>query len=81
MPADHELLHWLMRRDEPARTRVHLLLSKADQLGTTEKRRALAAAEAHAEQLPMPTSVQLFSALKRDGLDELQETLGQLLGV
>jgi GTP-binding protein len=81
MPADHELLHWLMRRDEPAKIRLHLLLSKADQLSTTEKRRAKAAAEAHAERLPMPTSVQLFSALKRDGVDELQDTLGQLLGV
>jgi GTP-binding protein len=81
MPADHELLHWLMRRDEPAKMRLHLLLSKADQLNTAEKRRALAAVEAHAERLPMPTSVQLFSALNRDGVDELQDTLGQLLGV
>ena len=32
MPADRELLHWLMQRDEPARMRLHLLLSKADQL-------------------------------------------------
>lgn len=79
MPADRELLHWLLRRDEPARMRLHLLLSKADQLSTTEKRRALASAEEHAESLPMPTSVQLFSALKRDGLEELQDTLGQLL--
>lgn len=79
MPADDELLRWLMLRDEPARMRLHMLLSKADQLGTAEKRRAQAAAEEHAASLPMPTSVQLFSALKRDGLDELQDTLGQLL--
>jgi GTP-binding protein len=79
MPADHELLHWLLRRDEPAKIRLHMLLSKADQLSTTEKRRAQASAEEQAEGLPMPTSVQLFSALKREGVEELQDTLGQLL--
>lgn len=81
MPADHELLHWLTRRDAPAKLRLHLLLSKADQLSTSERRHAQAAAEAHAERLPMPTSVQLFSALKREGVEELQDTLGQLLGL
>jgi GTP-binding protein len=80
MPADLELLQWLRQRDEPARMRLHMLLTKADQLSTTEKRQAQATAEAHAETLPMPTSVQLFSALKRAGVEELQETLGQLLG-
>jgi GTP-binding protein len=81
MPADHELMQWLRLRDDPAKLRLHLLLSKADQLGTMEKRRALAQVESFADDLPMPTSVQLFSALKRDGLEELQDTLGQLLGV
>ncbi len=81
MPADHELLQWLRQRDDPAKLRLHLLLSKADQLGTMEKRRALALVEAFADELPMLTSVQLYSALKRDGLEELQDTLGQLLGI
>ncbi len=81
MPADHELLRWLQGREAPQKVRLHMLLSKADQLGTVEKRRAMASAEAHAETLPMPTSVQLFSAPKREGIEELQETLGQLLGV
>lgn len=81
MPADDELLHWLQLRDEPARLRLHLLLSKADQLGTSDKRRAQADVENRAETLPMPTSVQLFSALKRSGIDELQDALGQMLGL
>jgi hypothetical protein len=29
----------------------------------------------------MPTSVQLYSAPKREGIEELQDTLGQLLAV
>jgi len=81
MAPDLALIEWLLRRDDPAKLRLHMLLSKADQLSTTEKRRALAQAEAHAETLPMPTSVQLYSAPKREGIEELQDTLGQLLGV
>lgn len=81
MPPDLALIEWLLRRDEPAKLRLHMLLSKADQLSTTEKRRALAQAEAHADTLPMPTSVQLYSAPKREGIEELQDTLGQLLDV
>lgn len=81
MPPDLALIAWLLRRDEPAQLRLHMLLSKADQLSTTEKRRALAQAEAHADTLPMPTSVQLYSAPKREGIEELQDTLGQLLDV
>lgn len=81
MPADHELLRWLRGRESPEKLRLHLLLTKADQLGNGERRRALAAAEAEADRLPLPTSAQLFSAPGRDGLDELQDTLGQLLEV
>jgi len=77
---DQALLQWLARRAEPQRIRLHMLLSKADQLGTAERRRAQAAAEAQAQRLPMPTSVQLYSARTREGLDELQQTLGQMLG-
>ena len=81
MPPDLDLLQWLERRDAPQKLRLHLLLSKADQLSTSEKRRSLAAAEAHAEGLTMPTSVQLLSAPKREGIEELQDTLGELIGV
>lgn len=81
MAPDLALIEWLLRRDDPAKLRLHMLLSKADQLSTTEKRRALAQVEAHAETLPMPTSVQLYSAPKREGIAELQDTLGQLLNV
>ncbi len=77
--ADEALLGWLQQRAQPEALRLHLLLSKADQLSTTGKRAALAQAEARAETLPMPTSVQLFSALTRDGLADLQDAAGQML--
>jgi GTP-binding protein len=79
LPADEELIAWICRRHDLDTFRLHMLLSKADQVGTMEGRAALARAEQRAEELPMPTSVQLFSALDRRGLDELQETAAQIL--
>jgi GTP-binding protein len=79
LPADEELIAWISRRDDLDRFRLHMLLSKADQIGTQERRSALARAEQRAEQLPLATSVQLYSALDRSGLDELRETAAQML--
>jgi GTP-binding protein len=80
-PADEALIEWLQARAEPERLRLHLLLTKADQLGTQQKRQALALVEHRAHDLAMPTSVQLFSALKRDGLAEFRDTVAQMLGI
>jgi GTP-binding protein len=78
-PIDEVLFDLAQARERPERLRLHLLLTKADQLGTAEKRAVQRAAEARAETLPMPTSVQLFSALKREGVTELRETVLQML--
>jgi GTP-binding protein len=75
---DEQLLAWLAARPDAEQLRVHLLLNKADQIGRAERARALAQAEHRAESLPMPVSVQLFSGLKREGLDELRATLLQI---
>jgi GTP-binding protein len=77
--ADEHLLAWLTVRDDVDRLRVHLLLNKADQISRSERSRVLVQAEHRAESLPMPVSVQLFSALKREGLDELRLTLSQVI--
>jgi GTP-binding protein len=79
MPADDELLTWMQRRSNPEALHLHLLLNKSDQLTAIERKSAQAAAETRAETLPMPTSVQLFSALKREGLEELRATLAHVL--
>lgn len=75
--ADEHLLAWLAAREDAPRLRVHLLLNKADQIGRAERSRALAQSEHRAASLPMPVSVQLFSGLKREGLEELRLTLSQ----
>ncbi len=79
LPADEALIEWICGRDDLDRFRLHMLLSKSDQIRTMERRAALALAEARAEELPLATSVQLFSALDRSGLDELRETAAQML--
>lgn len=78
-PADEELMAWLAGREQPETLRLHLVLNKADQLKTMAKRAALALAEQRAESLPMPTSVQLLSTLKRDGVEELEAVVREMI--
>ncbi len=78
--ADEDLLSWLAAREAPDAVRLHCLLNKADQLGQVEQRAALATTEARADSLPMPTSVQLFSALKRTGVEELRAAVLEMIG-
>jgi GTP-binding protein len=77
--ADEELLAWLASREDATMLRVHILLNKADQLGNADRRSTLARVEQRAEALPMPTSVQLFSALKHEGIDELRAAMDEML--
>jgi GTP-binding protein len=77
--ADEQLLSWLAARGDVDRLRVHLLLNKADQIGRAERVRAVGQAEHRAESLQMPVSVQLFSALKREGLEELRDAVSQIV--
>lgn len=79
LAADEHLLAWLSARADAERLRVHLLLNKADQLGRADRARLLAQTEHRAQSLSMPVSVQLFSGLKREGLDELREALAQII--
>jgi len=71
MPGDEALLAYL----GPQGCRLHFLLNKSDQLKTVEKRAALAAAQQRAIGYRGRASAQLFSALKREGVEELAETL------
>jgi GTP-binding protein len=71
MPADEALIAFI---DRPT-CRLHFLLTKADQLNNSEKRTALDRARTRAAELGPRASAQLFSALKRLGIDELETTL------
>lgn len=71
LPADEALIAFI---DRPT-CRLHFLLTKADQLNNSEKRTALDRARTRAAELGPRASAQLFSALKRLGIDELETTL------
>lgn len=75
MPGDEALMAFVDRRG----CLLHFLLNKSDQLSTAEKRSALAQAQRRAESIGARASAQLFSGLKREGVEELSETLTRWL--
>jgi GTP-binding protein len=75
MPGDDALLQYIDRRG----CWLHFLLTKSDQIGTAEKRAALSLAQRRAAAIGPRASAQLFSGLKREGMEELAETLTRWL--
>lgn len=72
MPGDEWVIDFM--RERPG-VRMLWLLNKSDQLKTMEKRAALKLAQARAAEFGSPVDVQLFSGLKREGVEQLRETL------
>lgn len=79
LAADEQLLAWISDRSPLAAPHLHLLLNKADELNTAERREAVTRAESTIGRLPLANSIQLFSALKRTGIDELRARLASVL--
>lgn len=67
MPGDEALIDFVGGRESG----LHFLLTKADQLNNAEKKAALGLAQHRAAQIGPRATAQLFSALKRQGIDEL----------
>jgi GTP-binding protein len=72
MPADEFLLDYIAPRES---LKLHFLLNKADQLGTVEKRKMLALTEKRCQEFGARATCQLFSGLKKEGVEELAEVL------
>jgi len=53
---------------------VHILLSKADKLNRQEQNKALASVKQALKDYP-GVSVQLFSSLKKTGMDDVEEVV------
>lgn len=66
---------------ESAGRRVHVLLTKADKLGFGKAKETLRRVEAELKKCAIPTSVQLFSATERIGIEEACQLLDHWLGV
>lgn len=78
LPVDEALLTWLIARDHGA-LRLVLVLTKSDQLRRAERVEALRLVQQRLARLPLPASALLFSALTREGVDELRAALEALL--
>jgi GTP-binding protein len=80
---DVEMLEWFAPTGKP----IHCLLSKADKLNRSESTEALRMARSvlssyvDSSGAPLSFTVQLFSALKRTGLEEADAAICSLLGL
>ncbi len=72
---DRQLLAWFRIAGKP----VHILLSKADKLSRGAGINALRQARAQLSALDVPGTVQLFSSLKRLGVEEVETVLREWL--
>jgi GTP-binding protein len=74
---DHSLLEWNAARGLP----THILLTKADKLKRGPGLDQLHRVERLLEGAHAPVRIQLFSALKRQGIDRVHEVLDEWLAV
>lgn len=80
---DTQMLEWFATTGKP----VHCLLTKADKLNRTESNNALRvtrtilASYVDSAGVPFPYTAQLFSSLKRIGLDEADQKIQELSGL
>lgn len=80
---DIQMLEWFAPSGKP----IHCILTKADKLNRNEQTNALRLARTLLESYvdedgqPFPFTVQLFSALKRQGLEEANQRILDLLGL
>lgn len=71
---DWLMLEWCGHAELP----VHILLTKADKLNFGAAKNALLQVQKELGEAPIPLSVQLFSSLKKNGVDEAHEALDHL---
>jgi GTP-binding protein len=71
---DWLMLEWCGHAELP----VHILLTKADKLNFGAAKNVLLQVQKELSDAPIPLSVQLFSSLKKNGVDEAHEALDHL---
>jgi len=71
---DWQMLQWCEHAELP----VHILLTKADKLSFGAAKNVLLQVQRELGEAPIPLSVQLFSALKKSGVDEAHQALDHL---
>ena len=76
-PLDVQMLNWFATTGKP----VHVLLSKADKLTRQEAQKTLRAVQSRLKEYSANYTAQLFSSLKKQGMEEAEEIIGRWLGV
>ncbi|MBI4989695.1 MAG: YihA family ribosome biogenesis GTP-binding protein [Rhodocyclales bacterium] len=74
---DRQMLAWFGPTGKP----IHILLTKADKLTRSEAAKILQATRSELAPWADQVSVQLFSSLKKTGVDEAERIIGNWLGV
>lgn len=72
---DEQMLHWAKDGELP----VHILLTKSDKLKYGAAKNALLQTKRALNELELPCTIQLFSALRKQGIDELAGIMGRWL--
>lgn len=74
-PLDRQMIDWFAPTGKP----IHCLLTKADKLTRQEQTKALRAAQTEAAAMMGNITLQLFSSLKKTGMDEAEAAIGAWL--
>ncbi len=74
---DEQMIQWWQGAGKP----IHVLLSKADKLSRSQAISALRVVRTYLAERRIPGEVQLFSALRRMGIDEAEAVLRTWLGL
>jgi len=72
---DRQMVKWFATTGRP----IHCLLTKADKLTRTEQAKALKAAKDEAAKMLGAISLQLFSSLKKTGMEEAEQVIAPWL--
>lgn len=74
---DKRMMEWVLPTGRP----IHILLSKADKLSRQDQKSTLLKLRAELAKFGEQCSVQLFSSLKKTGVEEAEEVLGRWLDI
>ena len=76
-PLDAQMLSWFAMTGKP----VHVLLSKSDKLTRQQGQKTLREVQARLREYAGNYTAQLFSSLKKQGMDEAENIVGGWLGI
>jgi GTP-binding protein len=74
-PLDWQMLHWFLPTGKP----VHILLTKSDKLSKSESIKTLRTVQGELAEFASTCTVQLFSSLKKQGVEQADKVIGAWL--